>query len=364
LLDERQRDKGRFVFVAPAKVYSVAHEKGKRIEKHFIMSIVLVTAPELRRGSAVFKSATAVTCLEAPPAEDALADAIRASGARHVVVGGTRYRDQLYSSLSTGGVIARFGVGYDNIDRERATAAGLLCTNTPGVLDQSVAELTLSLIAAAARHVPAMAAQMSSGTWAQVEGTELRERTLTLVGCGRIGSAVARIASRGFEMRVIGYRRPGASSPPPAADFDATTEDIGEAIGQADFVSLHIPAGRENTHFINRERLSFFQPHSWLINTARGAVVDEIALFDALADHRLGGVAADVFDREPYQPAEPGRDLRTLPNVILLPHVGSHTVACNRRMAQRALGNILLAEAGNFEAMDLINPDVLRLGSR
>jgi phosphoglycerate dehydrogenase-like enzyme len=328
------------------------------------MSIVLVTAPELRRGGAVFKSATSVSCLEAPPAEDALAEAIRASNARHVIVGGTRYRDQLYSSLPPGGVIARFGVGYDNIDRERATAAGLFCTNTPGVLDQSVAELTLSLIAAAARHLPAMAAEMSRGTWAQIEGTELRGRTLTIVGCGRIGAAVARIASRGFEMRVIGYRRSRTSSPRSDRHFDATTADLGEAISQADFVSLHIPAGPENTNFINRERLSLFQPHAWLINTARGAVVDEVALFDALARHELGGVAADVFAREPYQPVEPGRDLRTLPNVILLPHVGSHTVGCNRRMAERALGNILLAEAGNFGAMDLINPDVLRLGSR
>jgi phosphoglycerate dehydrogenase-like enzyme len=325
--------------------------------------LVLVTPPELRRGAAVFRSSTAVTCVEAPSEEDALAEAIRASGARHVIVGGMPYRDRLYSALPAGGVIARFGVGYDNIDRARATAAGLFCTNTPGVLDQSVAELTLLLIAAAARHVTTMAAQMRQGTWAPIEGTELRGRTLAIVGYGRIGSAVARIASGGFKMRVIGYRRSRSAAGGSDHEFAAMATDFADAVREADFVSLHIPAGPENTRFINRERLSCLQPHAWLINTARGAVVDEAALYDALVEHRIGGAALDVFDREPYQPVDPARDLRMLDNVIPVPHVGSHTVACNRRMAERALRNIILAEAGNFAAMDLINPDVLGLGA-
>lgn len=325
--------------------------------------IVLVTPPELRRGAAVFRSTTAVTCIEAPSDEDVLAEAIRTSGARHVIVGGVPYRDRLYSTLPARGVIARFGVGYDNIDRIKATAAGLFCTNTPGVLDQSVAELTLLLVAAAARHVPTMAVQMRQGTWAPIEGTELRGRTLAIVGYGRIGSAVARIASRGFEMRVIGYRRSRSGVAGSDGEFAEIATDFGDAVREADFVSLHIPAGSENRHFINRERLSLLQPHAWLINTARGAVVDEGALYDALVERRIAGAALDVFDREPYQPIDSQRDLRVLENVIAVPHVGSHTVACNRRMAERALQNIVLAEAGNFTAMDLINPDVLRLGA-
>ena len=305
----------------------------------------------------MFKSTTAARCVEAPAQESALADAIRASGARHVIVGGTAYRDGLYATLPPGGVISRFGVGYDNIDIAKATAAGLLCTNTPGVLDQSVAELTLLLIAAAARRLTTMAAQMRAGAWTPIEGTELRGRTLAIVGSGRIGSAVARIAARGFEMRVVGYRRSASSQD--AGDYAAIATDFGDAVRDADFVSLHIPSSRENTHFINHERLSLFQSHAWLINTARGAVVDEAALYDALANQRIGGAALDVFAREPYEPAEAQRDLRALPNVIMVPHVGSHTVACNRRMAERALQNILLAEAGEFDSMDLLNPDVL-----
>jgi phosphoglycerate dehydrogenase-like enzyme len=110
---------------------------------------------------------------------------------------------------------------------------------------------------------------------------------------------------------------------------------------------------------MNAERLAVFPRNSWLINTARGSVVDENALYDALAQNRIAGAALDVFEREPYEPADPSRDLRALPNVILTPHVASNTTEANRRMAERALRNISLAESGNWKAMDLLNPEVL-----
>ena len=127
----------------------------------------------------------------------------------------------------------------------------------------------------------------------------------------------------------------------------------------ADFVSLHLSASRDNLHWLNRERLASLREGSWLINTARGSLVDEAALFAALVERRLGGAALDVFAREPYAPVEGGDDLRSLPNVILTPHVGSNTVEANRRMAERALSNIVLAEARAFAQMDLVNPEVL-----
>ena len=129
---------------------------------------------------------------------------------------------------------------------------------------------------------------------------------------------------------------------------------------EADFVSLHLSASPDNVHFVNRERLAHLGERAWLINTARGSVVDEAALFAALSERRLGGAALDVFAREPYVPVEGSGDLRALANVILTPHVGSNTVEANRRMAERALQNIVLAEAGAFARMDLINPEVLR----
>ncbi len=323
--------------------------------------LVLVTEHEYRRAEATFSAAPGLDCRCVPEAEADLVAAIAATGARHVIVSHVPYRQALYDALPRGGVLARFGVGHDNIDKARATAAGLLCTNTPGVLDQSVAEVTMMLIGLAARRLDRLAAAMRAGQWAPETGTELEGRTLLIVGCGRIGQATGRIAARGFGMRVVGYRRPrpGGSVEPPPADFAAVTDDFARAARDADFVSLHIPASPENARFLNAERLGLLAPHAWLINTARGAVVDEAALYDALAAGRLGGAVLDVFDREPYVPVDPSRDLRTRGNVVLTPHIGSNTAACNRRMAERAIRNVRLGAAGEYDRMDLLNPDVL-----
>jgi phosphoglycerate dehydrogenase-like enzyme len=322
--------------------------------------IVVVTEPEYRRSERVFSSCPDFTCVVAPPEEDALVAAIAKAGARHAVVGGKPYRGPLYTAIAPGRVIARFGVGYDGIDLPKATQAGVLCTNTPKVLDQSVAELTFLLVAAAARHLTTIAGAMQRFEWDMREGTELRGKTLTIVGAGRIGRAVGRIARRGYDMRVVGYRRPGSrANSDPGEEFDVMTEDLEGALRQADFVSILIPASPENARFINKERLSWMPRHAWLINTARGMVVDEPGLYDALAQGTIAGAALDVFDIEPYAPLDPARDLRTLPNVILTPHVGSHTPEANGRMASRALENIRLAEAGEVDRMDLLNPEVL-----
>ena len=320
--------------------------------------VVLVTEPEYRRGESVFSASPGLTCIPAPREEDALVDAIGRHGARHVVVGSVPYRDRLYAALPRGSVLARFGVGYESIDKARATAAGVLCTNTPGVLHQSVAEVTMFMIGAAARHLLAVANAFTNGSWAPREGLELQGRTLALIGCGEIGRTVARIAAAGFDMRVVGYmrRQPPASGWP---HFAAITDDFQRAVADADFVSLHIPGTPENRGFIDRERLAMIPERAWLVNTARGAVVDEAALYDALAGGRLAGAALDVFEREPYQPRDESHDLRTLGNVLLVPHIGSNTAEANRRMAERALRNIRLAEAGDTGSMDLLNPEVL-----
>jgi phosphoglycerate dehydrogenase-like enzyme len=321
--------------------------------------LVVVTEPEYRRGEAVFSSAQDVRCIAAPREEDALVLAIERTGARHAVVGSVPYRDRLYAALTRGSVLARFGVGHETIDKAKATAAGLLCTNTPDVLQQSVAEVTMFMIGAAARHLLTVSNAFLSGSWAPREGIELQGKTLAVIGCGEIGRAVARIASGGFAMRVIGYARRPPASPPADSPFAIVTDDFQGAAGDADFVTLHIPGTPENAHFLDRERLAMIPNRAWLVNTARGAVVDEAALYESLAGRRLAGAALDVFEREPYQPRDPSYDLRTLPNVLLVPHIGSNTAEANRRMAQRALRNIILAEAGDIASMDLVNPDVL-----
>ena len=320
---------------------------------------VLVTELEYRKAEASFVSAPGLECLRAPDAEADLASAIREAHASYVVVGPRTYSGPLYEALPAGGVIARFGVGHDGIDKARATAAGLLCTNTPGVLNQSVAEHTMLLVGAAARTLIATSTSMARHLWEPAMGVELQGKTLAIIGCGGIGRTVARIASLGYGMHVVGCSRPDA--PPPAAlpHFDEVTNDFATAVRHADFVSLHMSASRDNRHWLNRDRLASLGESSWLINTARGSLVDETALFAALAERRLAGAALDVFEREPYAPEEEGGDLRSLPNVILTPHAGSNTAEANRRMAERALQNIVLAEGRAFARMDLVNPEVL-----
>lgn len=322
---------------------------------------VLVTEQEYRRAERVFASTPGMHCVPAPAEESALADAIESAGARYAVVGPLHYRDALYTAVPRGGVLARFGVGHDGIDKAAATRAGVLCTNTPGVLDQSVAEHTLLLITAAARHIVPLAQGMQQQAWAPLGGMELRGKVLAVVGCGAIGRSVARIASAGFGMRVVGCYRSAHGAPELRSDsgFEALTNDFEAAVLEADFITLHIPAAPENSQFINRERLAMIRRDAWIVNTARGAVIDETALYDALAERRIGGAALDVFQREPYEPADPARDLRTLPNTILTPHVGSNTAEANARMAARALQNITYAIAGTVDRMDLLNSEVL-----
>lgn len=319
--------------------------------------IVLVTEAEYRRAPEVFESAP-VRCIATTGDEDALAAAVAHHGARYVIVGSVKYEGRLYETLPRGGVIARFGVGHDGIDKQKATTAGLFCTNTPSVLDESVAEHAILLMLAAARRLPALDAEMRREHWALGSaGIELRGKTLAIVGGGRIGQATARIASQGFGMRTIACRRKTVTTATPP--FDQVTTDLSATVRDADFVSLHLNAEPANHHFIDRARLAMMPPHAWLINTARGSVVDELALYDALAGERLAGAALDVFDREPYVPADPSHDLRHLPNVILAPHVGSHTREANRGMAERALQNVMLAEAHEYNQMDVVNPEVL-----
>jgi phosphoglycerate dehydrogenase-like enzyme len=324
--------------------------------------VVLVTQPEYRRGEPVFASTADLRCVATQPDERSLCEAIAQQGARYIVVGSVPYGDALYAAMPRGGVIARFGVGHDTIDKPKATLAGLMCTNTPDVLQQSVAELTMLLIGAAARHLVPMANDMREGKWVLRQGTELQGKTLAIVGCGVIGQAVARIAAVGYGMRVIGFRRKRANAGPEhrLEYFDSVTDDFGAAVAHADFVSLHIPGSTTNKRFLDSARLARIPERAWLVNTARGSVADEAALFDALQSGRLAGAALDVFEREPYEPSA-GRDLRTLPNVILVPHVGSHTADANRRMAQRAIRNIRLAHAGDVASMDLLNKDVLQV---
>lgn len=325
---------------------------------------IAVTATEYDKAAEVFCKATSdgLECLRAPGAEVELGAFIRAQGVRHAVVGVEKYAGPLYEAMPAGGVLARFGVGHDGIDKEKATARGVICTNTPGVLDDSVAEMTIALVLAASRHVASLAAALRNGQFTPLVGRELAGKTLAVIGCGPIGRRVARIAARGFGMRVVGCDVVDLDVDQMRTEygFSVIVNDFAAAVAGADYVSLHIPSTPATRHFINRERLALIPAGAWLINTARGAVLDESALFDALSRGSLSGAALDVFENEPYRPVAPDRDLRTLDKVLLTPHIGSSTREACDRMAERALENIRLAEAGHFDEMNVLNPAAIR----
>ena len=168
---------------------------------------VAVTEPEYRKAESVFALAEDCQCVPAPSDEQGLAEAVRHGRIQHVIVGVTSYRGPLYEALSSGSVIARFGVGHDGLDKELATARGILCTNTPGALDDSVAEHAIGLLLALARHTPLLSARMMTGEWSPQIGMELAGKRLAVIGCGAIGRRVARIAARGFAMKVVGLKK-------------------------------------------------------------------------------------------------------------------------------------------------------------
>lgn len=237
-------------------------------------------------------------------------------------------------------IISRVGVGYDAIDLAAADEHGVWVTITPGTNEHSVADLTLALLLALARQIVPMAEQTRAGRWERAIGVELAGTTLGLIGFGRIGRQVA-LRARAFDTRVIIYdvvRDEGA-----AASCGAAYVTLEELLAQADFVSLHAPATPETRGLINATTLGQMKPTAYLINTARGELVHEPDLVDALRQGRIAGAALDVFDAEPPDPANP---LLALPNVLPTPHVAGITTQSAVRMATLSAENVLAALRG------------------
>lgn len=236
-------------------------------------------------------------------------------------------------------VVANFAVGFDNIDLAACAERGVRVTNTPGVLTEATADLTWALLLAAARRVVEGDRLVRSGTWTgwaprQLLGLELRGATLSIVGAGRIGTAVGRRA-RGFEMRVLYV------DPRPNAELEqrcaARRVDLPAALAAADVLTLHVPFTPESRHLIGARELAALKPTAILVNTSRGAVVDEAALVAALRAGRPAAAGLDVYEHEPR--LTPG--LAELPNVVLLPHLGSGTTATRQKMSAMAAENVI-----------------------
>jgi lactate dehydrogenase-like 2-hydroxyacid dehydrogenase len=243
-------------------------------------------------------------------------------------------------------IIANYGVGYNNIDVEAAKRYNIVVTNTPDVLTDDTADLAIALLLMTARRLGTGERELREGKWTGWRpthhlGTRVSGKTLGILGLGRIGRAVAKRAHDGFGMRVIYFDPPIPIGEAKAlgAEPRASVEDV---LRESDFVSIHAPATPETRHLINARTLALMPPHAILVNTARGDVVDEPALAEALRTKRIAGAGLDVFEKEPtVNPA-----LLQLDTVVVLPHLGSATTESRVAMGERALDNLVAFFAG------------------
>jgi D-3-phosphoglycerate dehydrogenase len=253
--------------------------------------------------------------------------------------------------------VSRFGVGYDTVDIPACTRRGVVVGVTNGGNDLSVAEHALMLLLAVARRTIEMDASVRAGRWMLRDGRpmgELAGRTILVVGYGRIGTRVARLCAA-FGMNVM-VRDPAFPVPRIAADGFTPVTDIAAALPEIDVLTLHCPLGEDTRHMINREMLGLMKPTAWLINAARGPLVDEAALVEALSSGRLEAAGLDVQLHEPPDPANP---LLKLPNVVLSPHNAAAPLECNEKMSVRAAKNMLELFDGVLDPGYVVNPETL-----
>jgi glyoxylate reductase len=249
-------------------------------------------------------------------------------------------------------VISNMAVGVDNIDISACTQRGIPVGNTPGVLTEGTADLTMALMLSVARNLPQAREDALIGNWKTWSptgwlGADLNGATLGIIGMGKIGQAVARRA-QGFGMRILFYDSQSDKDSP------GTLLPLEELLKQSDFVSLHTPLTKDTYHLLNASRFKLLKPTAYLINTSRGSVIDQEALGHALTTGQLAGAALDVTDPEPLPPDHP---LYQLANCLIVPHIGSATRNTRRRMAELACENLLAGLEG-IHLPHCVNPEV------
>ena len=252
--------------------------------------------------------------------------------------------------------VCNFAVGYNNIDLAACTRAGVMATNTPGVLDDTTADLAWALLMATARRLPAAERWLRNGEWKgwqfiQWLGSDIHHATLGILGMGRIGQTVAR-RSLGFDMKVIYHNRTRLAADQEAA-IRAIWVDKETLLRESDFLVLLLPYSPATHHCIGAADLALMKPTAHLINVARGGIVDDEALISALRQRRLSGAGIDVFEGEPK--FNPG--FLELDNVALTPHIGSSSAATRMAMAMTAADNLIAALSGT-RPPNLLNPEV------
>ncbi len=254
-------------------------------------------------------------------------------------------------------VISNFAVGFDNIDIPAATKRGIVVTNTPDVLTETVADFTVCLMLAAARRLVEADRYTRDGKWKTWEplllaGQDIHHATLGLIGLGRIGAAVARRA-QGFGMRVLYYdvvRREDLER-----SLSITYRSLDDVLRDSDVISVHVPLSEQTRHLIGRPQFALMKNTAVFVNTSRGPVVDQVALTEALASRRIFAAGIDVFEQEPVSPNDP---LLKLDNVVVVPHIASASIPTRIRMATLAAENLVAVLQGK-RPPNPVNPEVL-----
>ena len=281
---------------------------------------------------------------ERPPEGDELLEAV--SGASGVLSTATETMDGEVMDAAGENlrIIANMAVGYDNIDVEAAGERGVVVTNTPGVLDETTADVAFMLLLAAARRLGEGERLLRAGKWEwwgpkQLMGRDVWGKRLGIIGFGRIGQALARRA-KGFGIDILYHNRSRREEA--EQEIGARYLELDELLETADFISMHTPLTPETTHLIGAQELRKMKPEAVLVNTSRGPVVDEAALADALANRRIFAAGLDVYEEEP----EVHPRLLELENVVLAPHIGSASVETRDKMAVLAAENIVAVLSG------------------
>ena len=282
--------------------------------------------------------------------EEELIDLLR--GIDGVIVSSDPFTARVLAAAPQLKVISRTGVGYDAIDMKAATARGIVVTTTPGVNRHAVAEWAMALMLCCARKLTTNLDEVRRGGWTRHEGIDLAGKTLGLVGLGTIGKEVAQRATA-FEMRILAYDL--VQDLPFAEAHRVTFVPLDQLLRESDFVSLHLFLNDASRHLINAERLALMKPTAYLINTARGGIVDTAALCLALKEKRIAGAGLDVVESEPLPPDSP---LRECNNVYLSPHVGGASADARRLSGAMAAENLIRALRGE-RPQGIVNPEVL-----
>jgi glyoxylate/hydroxypyruvate/2-ketogluconate reductase len=265
-----------------------------------------------------------------------------------LLTSGTPINEALLEQAPNLKVVSNVSVGYNNFDMVAMKAKGVMGTHTPDVLDETVADLVLTLMLSAARRVPELDKLVKDGKWragsdTRLFGVDVHHKTAGIIGMGRIGEAIAKRAKFGFSMDVLYYNR--SRKPEAEEKLGVHYASLEELLKKSDFVILMTPLTPETTRFMGREQFRLMKRDSIFINASRGQTVDEPALVEALQTGKIGGAGLDVFEQEPVDPDNP---LLKMANVVTLPHIGSATAQTRSDMAMLAAQNLVKAVRGEM----------------